>query len=139
MLNVIRIFVSQPHFICSFIISTILICFPVSDAAWFDSTSALDSECDDEFYSVYDGMSVFSPSPPKFGLSEVLTNNLRLQFWLCNVEFLGVCQGSHHCKFGCIIEVFGVSATATRSHLLYLSAISHDIKECNKNTTTTAI
>lgn len=25
------------------------------DAAWFDSTSALDSECDEEFYSVYDG------------------------------------------------------------------------------------
>ncbi|KAK7266258.1 hypothetical protein RIF29_18900 [Crotalaria pallida] len=27
-----------------------------SDAAWFDSTSALDSECDEEFYSVYDGV-----------------------------------------------------------------------------------
>ncbi|XP_061353152.1 uncharacterized protein LOC133297931 [Gastrolobium bilobum] len=26
-----------------------------SDVAWFDSTSALDSECDDDFYSVYDG------------------------------------------------------------------------------------
>ncbi|KAK7271727.1 hypothetical protein RJT34_27863 [Clitoria ternatea] len=28
-----------------------------SDAAWFDSTSALDSECDDEFYSVFDEVS----------------------------------------------------------------------------------
>ncbi|CAL0298995.1 unnamed protein product [Lupinus luteus] len=33
-----------------------------SDAAWFDSTSALDSECDDEFYSVYDGVGEVSAS-----------------------------------------------------------------------------
>ncbi|XP_054812414.1 uncharacterized protein LOC129313388 [Prosopis cineraria] len=35
-----------------------------SDAAWFDSTSALDSECDDEFYSVYDdGLSEIASRP----------------------------------------------------------------------------
>jgi len=76
-----------------------LFCFLVSDAAWFDSTSALDSECDDEFYSVYDGMSVFPPSPPKFGVSEVLIDSPRPQFWLQCRGFWG-CQGSHRCKFG---------------------------------------
>ncbi|OIW12427.1 hypothetical protein TanjilG_04176 [Lupinus angustifolius] len=33
-----------------------------SDAAWFDSASALDSECDEEFYSVFDGVGEVSAS-----------------------------------------------------------------------------
>ncbi|KAF7819656.1 uncharacterized protein G2W53_025111 [Senna tora] len=46
-----------------------------SDAAWFDSTSALDSECDDEFYSVYDdGLSEIASRPSDYSPRAVDTS-----------------------------------------------------------------
>ncbi|RYQ85791.1 hypothetical protein Ahy_B10g105398 isoform B [Arachis hypogaea] len=50
-----------------------------SDAAWFDSTSALDSECDEEFYSVYDGEAISSHA------DEIVEDNKKLTSDHCGI------------------------------------------------------